>query len=206
LSRVTGAQELRLSGLVFPQGSDRSPGWIDRLRENEAVQLFCETARRVQPDFDLTGENAADVEELCRSLQGQPHPITLVARRMRHSTPADVADDPRGRPHQIEDAGDALWETIAWSYARLRDDQQQAFRQLCIFRDGFSREAADRVVRAEGLTGPRLRDAIGQMCDASLLECVTQGRTTRYWMYGTVQDYGLSLLQEEDALAGQLAR
>ncbi len=206
LARVGGAQELRLTGLEYPHLPDRAPGWVGRLAANEAVRLFLETARFVQPDFDLTEENAADVEELCRSLQGQPHPIILVARRMRHSTPADLADDLRGRLHQIEDGGDALWETIAWSYARLPEGQQQVFRQACLFHDGFSREAADRVIRAEGLAGPRLLDAIRQLCDASLLESTAEGRTTRYWMYRTVQDFGRSLAPHDDAPGAPAAR
>ncbi|HEX4612849.1 MAG TPA: hypothetical protein VH092_31950, partial [Urbifossiella sp.] len=107
LSGVDEVQDVRLSGLDFPPHPDRSPGWLDRLMGCQSIRLFVETARFGSPDFTLTRENAADVEELCRALQGQPHPIILVARRIRNATPAEVADELRGRLHAVADGGDS---------------------------------------------------------------------------------------------------
>jgi predicted ATPase len=191
---VEGAHSLRLSGLAYPTGADRSSGWVERLAADESVQLFVETAARDRSSagqrFELNEENAADVEQLCHTLQGQPLPIILVARLASFTTPAELVEELRHRFHDVQVDGLSLRETIAWTFSRLAPYQQEVFRQACVFRDGFTPRAAEQVIRAELPPRVRLVDVLRQLCDMSLLESTPHGRETRYWMYQTIQDFG----------------
>jgi predicted ATPase len=196
---------LRLTGLAFPAGDDRAPGWVERLAANESVRLFVETAGRQRP-FELTADNAADVEWLCRTLQGQPLAIILVARLALDSTPAELARELEHRSHDVRAGDQWLRQTIELSFGRLAPHQQQVFLQACVFRDGFSLRAAEQVLRAELPPRTRLVDAIRQLCDVSLLESTPQGRETRYWMYQTIQDFGWEPWAEPQAPPADLVR
>ena len=47
------------------------------------MRLFVERVRDVQPEFELTSENAPAVGELCRRLDGLPLALELAAAWMR---------------------------------------------------------------------------------------------------------------------------
>ena len=67
--QLAGERLLSLGPLEVPAADESAP---DRLAEVEAVALFVQRARAVQPDFRLTAENAADVCLLSRLLDGLP--------------------------------------------------------------------------------------------------------------------------------------
>jgi class 3 adenylate cyclase len=70
--------------LVRDLGSrDAGPEAVERLRRCEAVQLFVERARLVQPDFALVPEQAPALAQVCRRLDGIPLALELAAARVR---------------------------------------------------------------------------------------------------------------------------
>jgi predicted ATPase len=182
---IDDEHSLRLGGLPVPPSSDRGPGWLDRLAANESVCLFVQAAGRHR-DFTLTEDNAADVERLCRMLEGQPLALILVARLATDATPAELADDLEHRLHRV---GDAMRQSIALSFERLLAHEQKVLCQVCIFRDGFTLDGANQVVRLKLPPRVVLRDVIRRLCDVSLLESMPQGRETRYWMYQTIRGF-----------------
>jgi transcriptional regulator with XRE-family HTH domain len=110
----------------------------------EAVQLFVERARVVDPRFELTPQNRDAITDICRWLDGLPLAIELAAARTR-SMPVrgllhDLQSTPGGLPLLAGGPRDApvrqqtLRATIAWSYERLSDDEQALFRRLAPFR------------------------------------------------------------------------
>src|SRR5260370_38049146 len=86
---VTSREALTITGeTVWPVASLRVPYTyplppIDGLLTYEAVQLFIERARSVQPSFTLTPENAPAGVQVCRRLDGIPLATELAAARIR---------------------------------------------------------------------------------------------------------------------------
>jgi class 3 adenylate cyclase len=71
----------------------------------EAVRLFVDRARLVDPDFALTAENAAAVASICRQLDGIPLAIELAAAPTRSLSPqldARLGDGFRRRKQTLE--------------------------------------------------------------------------------------------------------
>ena len=96
--------------------------------QDDAVRLFAERAQALSPSFEVTEENAADVLELCRRLDGLPLAIELAAARIRRDSPRSMLErlsqagalQVLGHGfHDAERRQQTLRETIAWSDALL---------------------------------------------------------------------------------------
>jgi excisionase family DNA binding protein len=77
--RVQGEQAFPVPPLALP---DR-PAGVAELARTEAVALFLDRVRAVDPAFDLTEANAPTVAEICVRLDGLPLAIELAAARGR---------------------------------------------------------------------------------------------------------------------------
>jgi predicted ATPase len=171
------------------------PDGLARAAANPAVCLFAERARRRRPDFALDESNAAAVVRICREMDGLPLPILLVAGRINEFTAEELAGELTDRFSLASSSRETLWETIDWSYQLLPDEEREAFLQVCIFRDGFQREAFREVVRLPGVNGPgparpRIDRLLGRLCDYSLINTTSQQGRTRFQLYRSVQDFG----------------
>ena len=87
--RLYEEHEYPLKPLQIPDF--RIPESLQVLLRAEAVSLFVDRATSINPYFELTHENAADVVEICRLLEGLPLAIELAASRSRLFTPAIMA-------------------------------------------------------------------------------------------------------------------
>ncbi|MGC1759589.1 MAG: tetratricopeptide repeat protein [Candidatus Cybelea sp.] len=125
------------------------------LENTAAVALFVERARMVQPDFELTPENAAAVETIVDHLEGLPLAIELAAPRLLLLPPKALAarlerrlpllgDGALDRPERQQ----TMHGAIAWSYDLLSDDEQRLFRQLSLLQNGGTLDAAAAVAGA----------------------------------------------------------
>lgn len=124
-----------------------------------AAQLFLQRAAAASTYLTLNSENAATVAEIVRRLDGLPLAIELAAARARaFSLPAMLGRlDSRlafltGGPRDLPARQQTLRTAIAWSYNLLPADERKLFRQLAVFAEGFTVEAATWVsdVEAEG--------------------------------------------------------
>ena len=197
---VRGEREYPVPPLPLPATDTESDA-----RVSPAVQLFCEHAQLVRPDFTLTTDNAVDIAAICTRLDGLPLPIELAASRMRLMSPAtlrkklgptlDISDPLLGRPRRHS----ALRATIAWSYDLLDDQGREVFRRLGAFVGGADLDAFQEVVLHDRATD--VYDVVAQLAEASLVT-VSEGATghPRVSMLRVIHEYARDRLIE----AGEL--
>ena len=156
---VTSRQKLlRQAEQLFPIGGLPMPQDIDDQSEGEqsgAVQLFLQSARRTRPDFILTDDNRMDVLALCRLVEGMPLGIILAATWLDTlSTTEILAEMNQDLDFLAVEGGDlpqrqrSMRAAFNHSWRLLDEREQAAFRQLSVFRGGFTREAAAAVADA----------------------------------------------------------
>jgi predicted ATPase/DNA-binding SARP family transcriptional activator len=158
--RLRGEQEFPVPPLALPpvvRGSGQVPE-PSTLSQYAAVELFCQRARDVQPDFALTSENAAAVAAICQRLDGLPLAIELAAMRIKLLSPAALLSRLErrlplltGGARDLPARQQTLRDAIAWSYDLLTAEERQLFRRLSVFVGGFSLEAAEAVCSDCGL-------------------------------------------------------
>lgn len=126
--------------LESPPSEVVAQGSLSAMAQYPSVELFCERARALLPTFALTPENAADVGEVCRRLDGLPLAIELAAtwanflppRLLRERLEKDVTGL-AAAVHLPAGRAAALRDTISSSYELLDPEQQQLFRTLGVF-------------------------------------------------------------------------
>ena len=85
-----------------------------------------------------------------------------------------------------------MYDTIAWSYDLLPEDQQRLFRQLSVFTGGWTVEAAEAVGASDASrdAGQTLDvvDGLSELIDQSLVRQIIQpDGSTRYAMLETLR-------------------
>jgi predicted ATPase/class 3 adenylate cyclase len=195
---ATSREALRLRGEhIFPVPPLSLPDPRDRasvIAGSEAVSLFVERARSVNPGFALTEENAAAIAEICHRLDGLPLAIELAAARLRVFTPADLVDRLRQRidvlgsgARDLPARQRTLRSTIEWSYQLLEQDECRVFELMSVF-------STARLDAIEGVAGSVLGDIdvvelLGSLVEKSLVRTVESKETTRFSMLQTIRDY-----------------
>jgi predicted ATPase len=200
-----GEQEFPLSPLAVPDAervTTLAQDPVARLTGFAAIELFCQRARAVKPDFVLTPANAADVARICIGLDGLPLAIELAAARIKLFSPAAllVRLNQRltlltGGPHDLPARQRTLRDEIAWSYDLLTPSEQALFRRLAVFVGGFTLEAAQAVSDAAGGLGVDVLEGIATLVDHNLLKRLEQsGDEPRFGMLETIHEYALEQL------------
>jgi predicted ATPase len=154
---VYGEREVVVPPLPLPDTTHlASP---KQLLQNDAVRLFLERAQAVRPGFVLTQGNAAAVAAICTRLEGLPLAIELAAARSKLPAPAALLArlDRRlreltGGPRNVPERQQTLRNTIDWSYHLLDAGEQILFAYLAVFAGGWTLDAAEAIVSAEGGT------------------------------------------------------
>ena len=168
----------------------------------DAVRLFVERARAVDPDFSLTAENTAAVIQICRRLDGVPLAIELAAARVAAMSPAELAeglqrrfDTLAGGRRRAVRRHQTLRAAIDWSYDLLSDDERQLLLRLAVFSGGCTRAAAEAVCGATPLAPRKVFGLLAALVAKSLVAAQRDGPETRYRLLETIREYG------EDRLA-----
>src|SRR5947209_1219239 len=181
---------------------------VRTLSHYEAVALFIERAQTTKPDFSVTNANAPAVAAICAHLDGLPLAIELAAARVKHFSPQTLLARLEqglsvlsGGARDLPARQQTLRGAIAWSYDLLSPEEQQLFRHLAVFVDGWSLEAAEAICQARGGLAEDMLEGMASLVDKSLLRQEEQAEgETRFWMLQTLREFGL----EQLARSGEL--
>jgi predicted ATPase/DNA-binding XRE family transcriptional regulator len=180
---------------------------LDGLQSSEAVALFTDRARAVEPDFEITTQNAGAVTHICRRLDGMPLAIELAASRVRSMAVQELSSrlDDRfllltGGTRTALPRQRTLEATITWSYDLLSEEQRVLFDRLSVFSGGCTTDTARCVCSGGAVSEERVLELVGGLADRSMLVADKNGeRKTRYRMLETLRHFG----QERLAARGE---
>lgn len=208
---VTSRSTLRLAAehvfevppLALPSAA-ASP--FETLRETEAVRLFVERAKAVQPSFTLTVDNALAVAEICYRLDGLPLAIELAAAQARLFTPQALLkrlerrfELLKGGPRDLPSRQQTLRSTLDWSFELLSAADKELLARLAVFVGGCSLEAAEAVCAEAPLS---VVEGLASLVDKSLLRAEHAGDEGRFSMLESVHEYALEKLRASGQVEG----
>ncbi len=198
---TTSRERLRLQGeRVYDVPGMTFPDWEtpEELNEFSAVRLFMQSARRVQPDFEINKDTAPCVARITRLVQGMPLGIELAAAWLEVLSPSEIVSEIEKSFDFLEtDLQDvperhrSLRAVFEYSWNLLAQDEREVLAQLAVFRGGFSREAAMAV------TGAALR-TLTALVNKSLLRRAPDGR---YELHIQIQQFAAEALDATPAVA-----
>jgi predicted ATPase len=129
---------------------------VSPLPEDDAVELFVQRARLLEPGFTLDARSDEDVREICRRVDCLPLAVELAAAHVRTLTPRSLRDRLgqrlgllTGGPRDLPARQQTLRETIAWSVDLLGELERDVFGKLAVFAGGATLDAAERVAGAD---------------------------------------------------------
>ena len=196
---VTSRAVLHVSGeRVFP---------VAPLAEEDATELFVQRAQLLDPDFERTALNDADVREICARVDCLPLAVELAAARTRTLTPRALRERLDARlhlltrgPRDLPARQQTLRETIDWSVGLLDERTREVFARLAVFPSGARIDAAEIVCGAD-------LDTLAALVDDNLVRREVVDGALRFGMLETVREYALELLGDErQATALAMAR
>lgn len=207
--RVQGEREYPVPPLAIPDL--RRLGETASVRLFPAVELFVQRAQAVQPDFQVTPENATALAEICVRLDGLPLAIELAAARVKLLPPEAMLARMGSRlklltrgARDLPDRQQTLRSAIAWGYDLLSPEEQRLFRRLCLFSGGFTLPMAQAVCDPEGEMDVDLLDRLASLVDKSFLRHEQSDSESRFTMLETIREFGLDELTQEGS--AELAR
>ena len=166
-----------------------------------AVELFDERCRAADRGFALTDDNAAQVAELCRCLDGLPLALEMAASRLPITGLAGLQAqlDQRlkilsTRSHRADRRRLTLGEIIDWSHDLLDPQLQILIRRLAAIRGSFSTGAAIAIAAEDGADPGDSLDLLYRLVDKSLV-MVEGGQALRYRLLGTLRLHAAAKLK-----------
>jgi predicted ATPase/class 3 adenylate cyclase len=222
---IAGEVAYRVPSLSLPKSVNRGQWTVDSeqypltlVMQSEAVRLFVERARAVQPHFMLTEQNAEAIAHICERLDGIPlalelasarvgvFPVEQIAARLNDRFRLLTGGSRTAMPRQ-----QTLRAAIDWSYELLCDEERALLRGLSVFAGGWSFEAAEAVVGGQwavdseqhsdrpALPTIDMLEMMPRLVNKSLVIADDQGGQARYRMLETVRQFA----REELVKAGE---
>jgi predicted ATPase/class 3 adenylate cyclase len=178
-----------------PGGTD-----VEALSRHEAVRLFLDRARAVQPALAVdSAAQAAAVVAICRALDGIPLALELAAARTRALPLQGIAERLADRFRLLVSADQTvlprqrtLRALIDWSHDLLSEPERVLFRRLAVFAGGCTLDAAEAVAADDTLPAAEVLDLLARLVDKSLVAMSPDG--ARYRMLETVRAYAAEQL------------
>ncbi|MFP5265598.1 MAG: tetratricopeptide repeat protein [Blastocatellia bacterium] len=203
LVRMPGARPFKLPILALPKEEDYLPP--ERLSQFDAVKLFIQSSREIDPHFTITNENAPAVAQICIRLEGLALAIELVTASINrfNSNPQEMLAALENQllsltgGKTLKTRQTTMYASITWSYNLLNPSEQMLLRRLSIFKDGFTVTAAEAVCNPGGDLKIDVSEGLWSLVDNNLLrpdEAVKSGN--RFKMSDVIREYGQELLKK----------
>ncbi len=195
---ITGETTYAVPSLSFPTLS-ALPGQLDEneldaLTQFEAVRLFVDRARAVQPTFTITPTNAAALVEICQRLDGIPLALELAAARVKGMTVEQIAQhlDDRFRlltsgSRTVLPRHQTLQAAVEWGYDLLSESERILLQRLSVFAGGWTLEAAEQICAADRIEQFDVLDLLMRLVDKSFVVAEQQERAARYRFLDTIR-------------------
>jgi predicted ATPase len=198
---VQGEHLFHLGGMDYPDWETPE----DALQYS-AVKLFLQSARRVEPGFDLAAADLKYIARICRLVGGMPLGIVLAAAWLTMLTLAEIAHQISGKIgasldflatdlRDVPERQHSMRAVFDYSWSLLTTREQAVMQALSVFRGGFTRQAATEVTEAS------LRE-LRSLVDRSLLQREPGGR---YQIHELLRQYAAEKLDQEPG-ANEAAR
>jgi predicted ATPase/class 3 adenylate cyclase len=181
------------SGLIAPAEALASP----------AVQLLLERALASGARITISEDNAADVAEICRRLDGLPLALEFAAARLNSLRPAELLAGLNDRFRLLRSRAPTLPErqrtmegALEWSERLLSNDEQICLRRLSVFRTSFSVSGATAAARSFDLQPHEVPVLLWSLVDKSLIVADPSKSETRYALLESVREFAARRLAE----------
>ncbi|MCH5675627.1 ATP-binding protein [Streptomyces gilvus] len=193
---VAGEHLISVSPLAVPEPRE-IPTSTAALARFDAIALFVDRARAVEPRFRLTEENTAAVAELCIRLDGLPLAVELAAARVRHFSPQQILAR-LDNDHGLLDSGSrvtalrqrSLRTLIGWSHDLCSPAERLLWARLTVFSGSFSAEAAEAVCSDGDLPRETVLATLTGLVDKSIVATDRGDSEVRYRMLATIRSFG----------------
>ena len=204
---VTSREALRVAGEIpyrVPSlGVPKTQTDMEVLASIESLRLFTERASAVSIGFTLTSQNASNVAQICRRLDGIPLALELAAARTNMLTVEQISkrlDDrfnflTRGLRSALP-RHQTLRAMIDWSYDLLSEQERVLFRRLAVFVGGWTLEAAEEVCSGDGIESDDVLDLLSQLVNKSLVLVETAQGETHYPAGGSLRYRRLETIRQ----------
>lgn len=172
--------------------------------DSAGVDLFYERARAVDPSFEASRQ---DVANLVAKLDGLPLAIELAAARVNLLAPDEMADRIEAVGSGVSvDVGPgqrqrSLADALGWSYGLLDEATASVFRRLSVFASDMSLGAVEEIAGFDGLD---VLTALGELVDRSFVVRL-RGQSTRFRLLDGIRRFARALLDQSDE-AGEIRR
>jgi predicted ATPase len=182
---------------------------LQKLTSVDSVKLLLARAQ-ARWNFNVTAENASEVAELCRRLEGIPLAIELAAAQLRVMSVEQILTRfnqrldlwKEGRVAEDEARWATLRESIQFSFDLLGKDaisgakRQALFRRLSVFHRGCTWEAATAVCGDGGQSEGEVLDLLKALLDASLLEMEEAAGERRFRYLESIREFAARELEQ----------
>jgi serine/threonine protein kinase/predicted ATPase/Flp pilus assembly protein TadD len=148
--RLRGETVYEVDSMIVPPSNVTTP---EKLLEYPSAQLFMSSAGRVAPNFELTPETTPDVARIIALVQGMPLGIELAAGWLEALPVQEIAQEIESSLDFLEsDLRDlperhrSIRAVFEYSWNLMTEPERDLFMKLSVFRGGFDRAAAQKIL------------------------------------------------------------
>ncbi|GAA5034723.1 DUF4062 domain-containing protein [Microbacterium fluvii] len=195
--RIRGEQVYDVAALTTPAGTGRVPA-----ARSSAVALFVDRAEAAKPGFCLTDENADDIVDICRRLEGLPLAIELAAAKVRLLGTRGIAQRlEKSLPlltaavRDLPERHRTMRATIEWSLSLLVPEHRALLEDLGVFARRFTLDAVEAIGAGRVWDGTAI-DGIAALVDGSLVKQEEIGGRPVLSLLAIVREYAVGRLKD----------